>query len=1373
MRRYRKFKISLRVILGILVLCGAMVASSAVFQVRATDLSHMEVSFEPKDNTGKFVYLSDLALDTTHSSQTAWGNILFNQTDANGRKFTVRYDGSIITLDKGIWAHATSNVYYNLEELGIEGEYDYLTAFVGLNTTAASSSNGVIFWIYGSENGTDWDVIYNEDRNVLRPGQNADFVKVDIKKYKFLRLQAYDNGSNGNDHAVWADAKLIKSDYDPDVVPAVGDFNDYFEKAGEVEISRNPEYELTLLRRSLIRYAGQYALSQFVSATPDNREMLEWLYNDLDALRYYLTGGKPMGNNYQNSLNVLSRLYQEHKDDLADNTVTENGVRLGDLYTRMMISEALVYSASVSSWIGGGQYSDAVARYEVFKKLYEEDRLDKKVFESLEIEEMRWVLDTMITDDEVDWLNYYSKKVGSSDPYRYITYRFGYQYGASKYYSEENREKWNEKYDLAAYDVEYGVAGKPKLWMVFEEGSVCGGLSKTGTNIWNTWGYPASVIGQPGHAAYLFYRQDANGNGYWGLGNNISGWTRSEKGERLLLGWGSNSWDSYYQVSYTPYAQAALNDMDNYVKAHETLLLADLYGDDYDKLEEIYRKALSYQDINMDAWYALIQLYNADGRKTEADFVRLAKEIAEALTYYPLPMWDLTNLLKPHMTTAVGEANFEKARRDALNTALTATTDNTQQPDVSITMANFLLNNNDLSVASFSFDGENAGKIVMADQYFTDSITTTWEYSIDGKQTWSAPISEQSWQLSPDEIAKINVDDDVVVHIIGTDRNDSYAIDIVTQNAPTNLYANDLENRVVGATDIMEWRYNASEPWVSYTKAVPDLSGDKSVQVRIGATGTRLASDLADFEFTEDNQPETRKYIPVSHLSIADVSTEATGQGRHATNAIDGNYHTNWHTDWSGRDTERYITIKLDHAVWLSAVEYVPGGGGNGKLLDGELYGSMDGEHWEVLATAKNWANNETIKSFELDEPKEVMYVKIHAARASNGNWFMARMFNLFQDTTRNPSLSARVEYSTTELTNGDVVARLVDFSLPEDEIEIMSQGGKEHVFTQNGSFTFEFKEKSTGRIGQVIATVDWIDKEAPVARIEYDIKDVTPGKVTATLVDPSEPIEVLSDGGWSHVFLENGSFVFRYRDRAGNISETKAEVSWIHPDQGKPEVPITPGKPVAPSTPDNSGTGNVSSPNSSAYSDVSGSQSEVRPGSVNNNTLGNIVFEIVGDESSDSTVADGVRVQGRTLILTDSLKQKFGSGSEFFEFYLVDADGNRVADGTPTKLTITLAKGKRFNGVYMLKNDNTGERVEYKRVGDDKIELTLSTTGRYIISYEDEESNDADGNKQDDQSDELKEDNWFSSSVFWWSVGGVAMIGLVVGGMMASNRRR
>lgn len=293
---------------------------------------------------------------------------------------------------------------------------------------------------------------------------------MNIKKYKYLRLQAYDNGSNGNDHAVWGDAKLVKEGYNPYVVPAVADFDEYFRKAGEVEISGNAVYELNLLRRTLIRNAGQYMLSTFVKASDANREVLEWLYNDIDVLRYYLTGGKPMGNNYQNSLNVLSRLYQAHKEDLADDTVSENGVRAGDVYTRMMISEALVYSAAVSSWIGGGQYSDALKRYEVFKLLYDDNRLDRKVFESLEIEEMRWVIDTMTTDDEVEWLNFYSKNKGSSDPYKYIRYTFGYNYGREQYYSEENREKWNEKYSLAEHNVEYGVTGKPKLWIVFEEG---------------------------------------------------------------------------------------------------------------------------------------------------------------------------------------------------------------------------------------------------------------------------------------------------------------------------------------------------------------------------------------------------------------------------------------------------------------------------------------------------------------------------------------------------------------------------------------------------------------------------------------------------------------------------------------------------------------------------------------------------------------------------------------------------------------------------------------------------------------------------------------------------------------------------------------
>ena len=50
--------------------------------------------------------------------------------------------------------------------------------------------------------------------------------------------------------------------------------------------------------------------------------------------------------------------------------------------------------------------------------------------------------------------------------------------------------------------------------------------------------------------------------------------------------------------------------------------------------------------------------------------------------------------------------------------------------------------------------------------------------------------------------------------------------------------------------------------WTSYSEASPDLTGNKTVQLRQGATGTRLASSASSiFTFTQNNDPDTRKYI--------------------------------------------------------------------------------------------------------------------------------------------------------------------------------------------------------------------------------------------------------------------------------------------------------------------------------------------------------------------------------------------------------------------------------------------------------------------------------------------------------------------------------
>src|SRR5699024_6884254 len=100
-------------------------------------------------------------------------------------------------------------------------------------------------------------------------------------------------------------------------------------------------------------------------------------------------------------------------------------------------------------------------------------------------------------------------------PYYFITYTMGFNYNQPRFYSAENQVSWEEKWkldnqylgtgisssnvqdkrkiDVYDIDVEYG---KVKLWVVFEAGAVCGGISKTGSNLNTVFGIPSVVIGQ-------------------------------------------------------------------------------------------------------------------------------------------------------------------------------------------------------------------------------------------------------------------------------------------------------------------------------------------------------------------------------------------------------------------------------------------------------------------------------------------------------------------------------------------------------------------------------------------------------------------------------------------------------------------------------------------------------------------------------------------------------------------------------------------------------------------------------------------------------------------------------------------------------------
>lgn len=1063
----------------LVVLCIALVASflsvSFYGQKQFID-TEVEVHQYFNRKSDEVLYLSDIEyVKGSKESYVGYDQIRYNEVNGGG-KITLKVEGSAFVFDQGIWAHAKSRVTYDISNYN----YQYFTAFIGIDNSS-NRGDGVRFSVFTSLDGTEWgEAKYQE---VKLPGQEATYIAVELNGAKYLRLEGDPLANNAADHSVWADAKLTNTSKPSNAFLSIQEYDDMIKSLDNGQMDITGELEFNILKRRLVQQVGEFTLNSFYNSSDDNKIAIDWLMSNQKVLRYYILGGKPNGS-YYNSLTELSRLYRNYKEDFENTEVTQYGTILGDLYLRMAISLSLTHSNLVGLWMSAStpeNKSDSVRRYAIMKYMHRNELFTgangvnyNNWFEDYTIEEMRYVMMNNIDDESILWLNAYTQELIDKEggarlwPHRYIAYVWP-NYANPIYYAEENEDYFNELFSvkksdlntgkeildangnptgrIGMWDVVYTVPGGKdvpeytlkvtkgtndakvyKVWMnlrnKFGTGCVCGGISKTGANIRGVHGLPDAVVGQPGHAAHINYFQNSNGEGFWGIDNDVSGWAYTGPGGRSLLGWGNAPYASGYSGTYIPLAQEVVNHNDTYEQSQKLVYLADSYSD-LTKKEEIYRKALEIQPLNLDAWYGLILTYNESSNKTEEDYYGLAQEIAENLKYYPLPMYQMTNLIKPKLTSIGASYQFTLLQTRILKEAsqIPNNSTNVLQPSLTKLMANFLLGQMDTSIATFSFDGEDAGKIVLSSRF--DGNGVRWDYAIKGKgenNNWDvsdfkevsfSALEEHKWQLTPEEIASITSENDLYIHIVGVNyaEENLYKIDIQeSAGLPATLFASDLENELLGSVGAVEWKYQETDNWTRYETARPDLTGDKTIIVRMGATGTYLAEKTSTtYSFTEDAMNPQRKYIPVSHLSLESVSTEATNQAGSALFALDANYNTRWHSAWNGSDTERFITVKLDQPYNISAVEFVPAAGGNGKIYDGTVWGSLDGENWIILSQQKgltytNQANTveqaiENIKSFDMDAPQRVQYVKIVADR-TNGNWITARAFNFYEDTT-------------------------------------------------------------------------------------------------------------------------------------------------------------------------------------------------------------------------------------------------------------------------------------------------------------------------------------------------------------------------------------
>ena len=1237
-------------------------------------------TYDPCNKTGANIVLNGCAITSNADGKIslATGGVDEDTGFLNVKKYL-----------KGITACAKSEVVYNISEF----DYDWFSTYYGVDSKVAydgimgyAPANSAIckFYFYTSVDGETWTLESDENPTAKAGCEQQAFIKFSVAGKNYIKLKAEPayEGTQAN-HAAYGNPILFNEGFVFDDTPynfikTVEECDKIIKNHSYDELLSN--FEDIILTRKFVSFFGYDNLQDFAHVDERHKSVIKWiLHDDLDALRYFVTAGMPNGFSAASNideirtkiLNNLYTLYTTHGEDINDTTALtysptfKNNATRGDLYKRMIISISITHANDIvfalCGNVSGNPPSDPLFRYEAYKKFHDNGWLKNEVFERLSVPEMMQVLNVEIRDDELEWLSWYVriKKNGNLSCHAYMPYAGP---GVpSAYRNPANYDKYNAKYNLSDFNLSYGEAGVTRLWMLYEKGAWCGGISLNGMVIQKIVGVPSVVISEYNHLAYLFQTRNAEGKAAWASFYDIFGVANSAQAEGRagsVTNWGTKSWnDTFRRTSsdlhavqctgsgtYTHYVQYVLNDWGNYVKAEEIRSLTDMYPLKFDTsyelenytptgenaeysedLIKIFNEVLKYQPKHLYGWYGLINAYREKSDTTVEEYLQLAKRITENMYEHPFPMKDLLELIEPKIKGTKYQLTFSNLIADAYKKGSVLGTEietDYLQPNVTRALASrFLgLNQSKLEAATFSFDGANAGKIVLGKEYQTNGIS--WDYCLDGKN-WSTLTDKTFVTLSSTQLAQITEENGIKVHFNGVDYDETniYTIKIgkavlPADSATNSLFGSDLENRVVNVSDLYEWRYAGNDAWTSYKTTQPNLSGNKSVEVRMGAYGTNLASDSRIFTFTEDTFAAKRKYIPVSHISLHNVSSEAGGgHAGNAVYALDANYNTRWHSNWNGADTQRYFSVKFDKPLFISAVEFVPAGGGNGKILDGTIYGSLDGITWRKLAERKNlrYANQcNTIndakantQSFEIENPQDVLYIKIVADRATNGNWFTARAFNFYEDTTQEHRPAATIQYSTTDPTNGNVTATLKNL-FPDEHITITNNDGSgTYMFTENGTFTFTYVNDQ-GVESKTTATVNWIDRKTPEVDFEYDNTPVKDKVVV--IIKPDEDVTIIRDdikyrvdennnvidievendphvtdktqailngytvdeemfvvdpsgnkvaniNPYRFEFTANGVYSFKYMDRAGNIGISSLTIDFI--DKSLPSAEI------------------------------------------------------------------------------------------------------------------------------------------------------------------------------------------------------------------------
>lgn len=729
------------------------------------------------------------------------------------------------------------------------------------------------------------------------------------------------------------------------------------------DVLSNEDLSKNVNKKEFISRIGIDSLNGFKNIDAAHKNFINWLLNNNEAMEYYLTGGLPstttqgsMGAyHYDNNLKVnkekeISALEVWSKIWNSDNE-SKDGMNL-----KIAIATALEFASPVNTWLTDKPL-DPISRYNSFKDANKEGILFP-CFKDLSIKDLRNVVNAKITDEDIIWLRQYVKDltVGKEDA------KFKWQHEHVHNPDLLSQDKIANICSTLQYTMKNpdgkSVFGSgfydenPNISKVVEYGGVCGAISKFSTAACQVFGVPAYPIGQPGHCAFLHLNSKNN----WQLGYDVFGWEKS---------------GGYYTAIPYMLINEELNlsaNQDSYIKSEQLRMIAK-NANSKEKAESLLNEAIRIESINYMAFEDKINNMLKDENTTLEQYRELNTQIINNFKKYPQVMENL--LIKIREKVLNGDRKEVQAYVNEYEPSLRQVSDYREKP-----YANKLLSEMEqkgLYLATFNFDGDNAGKLVGLKKGID-------EYSIDGGKTYKL-ANEDSQKLTEKEISSLTSENGILVRVKGTETPNIIQI---KKGSNINISINDDENLIFGLDKTMEFSKDEGETWTQYDGTnLGDLSKNVTLLIRKKATGDTLSGGIATVKFTDKEAP--KGLILHKYMKVKAFSSEQNNSDQSANMAIDGNENTIWHTKWDRSDKTPFITIELNKEYDITKLSYTPrqSGNYNGNILEYNIYTSLDGENYTKVKSG-SWQSNREVKFADFKQTK-AKYVKLEVVNGVNG----------------------------------------------------------------------------------------------------------------------------------------------------------------------------------------------------------------------------------------------------------------------------------------------------------------------------------------------------------------------------------------------------